>query len=253
MKFRSRLIVNLHHLAENVASIKKLAPKSQILFMVKADSYGHGVIPVTSFAYNDLGITEFGCATLAEAVRLREELSDLAFEVYVFSDIQLDAESAEIYLKRRILPVIASMEDLDFLLHIPEFKNFPLCLKFNTGMNRLGFDFNDAAFVVNKLKQHGRNSVYHLMTHFANAGNPMDEDGHNKTQVQNFSELKKYFRDSGITLERTSQSNSGAIEQQFGCNEDTHIRPGIMMYGPTSISPEFAQHGYYKGKLVSRL
>ena len=137
MKFRSRLIVNLHHLAENVASIKKLAPKSQILFMVKADSYGHGVIPVTSFAYNDLGITEFGCATLAEAVRLREELSDLAFEVYVFSDIQLDAESAEIYLKRRILPVIASMEDLDFLLHIPEFKNFPLCLKFNTGMNRL--------------------------------------------------------------------------------------------------------------------
>ncbi len=253
MKFRSRLVVNLSNLAHNYNEIKKLAPSSEVLFMVKADGYGHGMISVARYAQTELGVRNFGCATISEALKLREELNDLEFDIYVFSDIQLELlENADIYLKRRIIPVISNVSELDYILHTPEFKYFPICLKFNTGMNRLGLDPNDAPLILSRLKQHGRNSIHHLIQHYANASYGMDTDEKNILQRKRFEELKNYFRENGITLERTSQSNSGAIEQKTGLME-THIRPGLMMYGPTSLSDEFKDKGFFKGKLVSKL
>ncbi len=258
MRFRSRLVVNLHHLAHNVSEIKKLAPESQILFMVKADGYGHGMIPVARYAITELGITEFGCATISEALQLRSELNELEFDIYVFSDIQLElTENADIYLKRRIIPVISNISELDYILHTTEFKNFPICLKFNTGMNRLGLDPHDTPLIINKLKQHNRFEIHHLISHYANASLPMKTNERNVFQRTRFNEIKQFFRDSGINLLRTSQSNSGAIEQKMGLiQSDTHIRPGLMMYGPTSLSTEQNEDknlGHFKGKIVSRL
>ena len=253
MKFRSRLVVSLDNLAFNYSEIKKMAPNSEVLFMVKADGYGHGMIPVARFAITELGIKEFGCATIGEALKLREELNDLEFDIYVFSDIQLELiENADIYLKRRIVPVISNVSELDYILHTSEFKNFPICLKFNTGMNRLGLDPSEVPLIVTKLKQHGRSSVHHLISHYANASFSMNTNERNILQRTRFTEIKQFFLDSGIQLERTSQSNSGAIEQNFGF-EDTHIRPGLMMYGPTSLSSEVKSEGHFQGKLVSKL
>jgi alanine racemase len=230
-----------------------MAPNSQVLFMVKADGYGHGMIPVVRYAYSELGIREFGCATLAEAFQLRVELRDLLFDIYVFSDTQIDVEeNIEIYVQNRILPVISNLNDLDFVLHHPDFKNMPLCLKFNSGMNRLGLDPEEVSLVVSRLKKHGRLSLHHLFTHFANSSEPMNQHERNLFQHKNFVDIKKFFREAGIILERTSQSNSGAIEQGHGF-EDTHIRPGLMMYGPTSLSSEHHALGHFQGKIVSRL
>ena len=256
MKFRTRLIVDLNNLKDNYNAIKKMSSDSKVLFMVKADGYGHGMVPIVRFGVTSLGIEEFGCATLSEALCLREELSDLEFDIYVFSDTQLtEPGNDEIYSKRRILPVISNLNDLEFLLHSPELKNLPICLKFNTGMNRLGLDPNDTPQIVNTLKKHGRSSVHHLISHYANASFSMMTDERNLLQGSRLLEIKKYFFESGIKLERTSQSNSGAIEQKIGfkTNGDTHIRPGLMMYGATSLSPEFAECGHYSGKIISRL
>jgi alanine racemase len=253
MKFRSRLVVNFSHLAHNYSLIKKMAPNSQIIFMVKADGYGHGMIPLVRYVATELGCKEFGCATFSEALNLRNELSDLEFEIYVFSDIQLEhQENADFYLKQRVIPVISNISELDFILHIAEFKNFPLCLKFNTGMNRLGLDPLDAPLIIHKLKQHGRLSIHHLISHYANASYPINNDERNIFQHNCFNEIKKIFQDSGINVERTSQANSGAIEQKKGF-EDTHIRPGLMMYGPTSLNCEYSKDSHFVGKLISRL
>ena len=255
MKFRSRLVVNLDNLAYNVNQIRKITPNTNILFMIKADGYGHGMIPIGRYAITELGIREFGCATIGEALKLREELNELEFDIYVFSDIQLELlENVDIYLKRRIIPVISNVSELDYILHTPELRNFPICLKFNTGMNRLGLDPNDAPLIVNRLKQHGRTSVHHLISHYANASASMESNKINVMQRTRYEEIKKFFRDAGITLERTSQSNSGTIEQKIGLREnsgDTHVRPGLMLYGPSSLNDGVP--GSFQGKLVSTL
>lgn len=256
MKFRSRLVVNLHHLAHNISEIRKIAPESDILFMIKADGYGHGMIPVARYALTELNIREFGCATISEALKLREELSDLEFDIYVFSDIQLELlENADIYLKRRIIPVISNVSELDYILHNPDFKHFPICLKFNTGMNRLGLNPSDAALIAGRLKSHGRTSIHHMISHYANASSSMETHPVNIIQRNKFKELKKFFKEEGITIERSSQANSGTIEQRVGLksDNDTHVRPGIMLYGPSSLNADVKTADRFNGKLVSRL
>ena len=152
MHFRSRLKIKLSLLEENFKKLTSLAPGKEILFMVKADAYGHGMIPIVKFSHEKLEIKEFGVATLEEALKLRKELPHSKFEIYVFSDLQLPiTENKEKFKQNRIIPVIATLGDLDYFLMENEFKHFPLCLKFNTGMNRLGILLKDTNLVAKKI------------------------------------------------------------------------------------------------------
>lgn len=253
MHSRSCLNINLSLLAENFQKLRSICSQNEIIFMVKADAYGHGLLPIVNFAHKELGVKEFGCATLAEAIQLREEFFDCQFEVYVFSDVQLqNKESAEFYLNRRILPIISNIEDLKSILENPCFKFLPLCLKFNTGMNRLGLPYNDAEMIIDLLKKSSRKTIHHLMTHFSSASLPMDNNKRNLEQRDNFANLKKLFLDSGLNLEKTSISNSGAIEQKVGL-EETHVRPGLMLYGPSSLLEQYSEKSCWDGKIISSL
>lgn len=253
MKFRSRLIVNLNQLGTNHDFIRELAPGTQTIFMVKADGYGHGMIPLVRFAFTELGIREFGCASVFEALRIREELPDLDVDVYVFSDIQLELhENVNIYLEKRLIPVLSNVSELKYIFSHPDFSHLPLCLKFNTGMNRLGLSLNDLEEVGDLLKQNGRKSIYHLMTHYANGSYPMVGNTRNEWQRARFYEVKDYLRSLGISIERTSMANSGAIEQKMNIDE-THVRPGLMMYGPSSLLDQYKHLSSWKGEVISRL
>ncbi|EQC45458.1 alanine racemase [Bacteriovorax sp. Seq25_V] len=253
MRIRSQMEIDLSLLAYNYSCLKEIAPNNEVLFMVKADAYGHGMVPIVKFAHFELGIKEFGCASVGEALKLREEIPDGNFEIYVFSDVQLVLKQAkEIYLNYRIIPVISNESDLDYFLEDQDFKNFPLTLKFNTGMNRLGIHYSHAEEVVKKLKQHGRKEVYHLLSHFSSASLPMETNKRNIEQRENFKNIKNILKDSGISILKSSMANSGTIEQGYGL-EETHIRPGLMMYGPTSLLPQYRHLSKWKGKLISSL
>ncbi len=253
MRYRTRLYIDLNLLKENFQLLKELCPDNQVLFMIKANAYGHGMVPIVRYSVQELGINEFGVATLGEARRLRDELSDLEFEIYVFSDIHLEFQSSfEYYLSRRFVPVISNMADLDFVLSCEGFQYFPICLKFNTGMNRLGFSSAQQQEVIDKLKKTDRTSIFHLMTHLGMASDIIEKQSPCDLQDQCFQEIKNNFLDQGIAIERSSISNSGAIEQKFGLNE-THIRPGLILYGPSALHRDVRDRSNWKGKTISRL
>ena len=250
MRYRTKLIVDLKLLGENYHQLRKIAPANHILFMVKANGYGYGMLPIVRYAVENLQIKEFGLATTGEARYLRQELSDLQFEAYVFSDVQIELQAcADIYLQHRIIPVISSLSDLSFILANKQFRHFPLALKFNTGMNRLGIRINDLEQVGDLFKKYQRNEIYHLMTHFACSASPLTLNDRNYQQLAAFTNIKKYLQERGIDILKSSISNSGAIEQGFGLSSETHIRPGLMLYGPSSLGPE----GSWQGKNIGRL
>lgn len=253
MRIKSKMEIDLSLLAFNYKQLKTLCPNNQVLFMVKADAYGHGMIPIVKFSHFELGIKEFGCASVGEALKLREAIPDGQFEIYVFSDVQIVLKAAkEIYLNYRIIPVISNESDLDFFLSDKDFKNFPLTLKFNTGMNRLGIHFSRAPEVAKKLKEAGRFEIHHMLSHFSSASLPMKTNNRNIEQRQRFSDLKDFFKNENIKIHQTSLANSGAIEQGYGL-EETHVRPGLMMYGPTSMIPQYRHLSNWNGKLISSL
>lgn len=253
MRFNTELNVNLSILEKNFSLLGEITNSNEIIFMVKSNGYGHGAVGLTKFAFQELGIKEFGLATLGEALQLRNEIPDGEFEASVFSELQFENEDCrEIYLNQRIQPVLSSISDLKIFLQDKNFKNFPLLLHFNTGMNRLGIEVNEIEECTKLIKASGRKSIFHLMTHFACASNSMKTNSHNKRQLKNWEKLKADIKSSGLDIEKTSISNSGAIEQGIGL-EETHIRPGLMLYGPTSLIPPLREKSLWKGSNISSL
>ena len=246
MRHSSFLEVNFSHMGENFQQIKRLAPKAEILPMVKSDAYGNGMIPVSQFLVNECGVKKLGCATLGEGLRLFDECPDLNAEALIFSDSELLNEKArEAYLHYNMTPVIHRKCDLEVMLKVPEMKKIPLVLKMNTGMNRLGLLPEDLEAYLPQLKERG---IQHLITHFSRSAQTIKPGDKCHKQSQEFEDLKSMFKSQSIEVRSTSIANSGAIEQGYGVNE-TFVRPGLMLYGPPSVLDEVV----WQGKVVSRL
>ena len=253
MRYKTRLHIHLDILEANYHRLRLIAPKNEVMFMVKSNAYGHGMVPIVRFAVQKLGIRQFGCASVAEGVHLREALPDLEFEIVVFSDLGLDLKNAvENYVHRRMIPAIASLHDLAFILNQREFAFVPLCLKFNTGMNRLGIHFKDVPKAIDLIKKSGRQKVNHILSHFACSFLPITDDSLTMKQYKTFQQIKRQFTDAGIAVEQTSLANSGAIEQGFALDETT-IRPGLLLYGPSSLTTKEQGNGLWHGENISSM
>jgi alanine racemase len=242
--------VNLGMMGENFSRIQKLAPKAEILPMLKADAYGNGMIPISQFLVNECGVKTFGCASLGEALRLVNECPDLKFQAVVFSDTELQNDKVrQAYVNLNITPVIHQKSDLEVFLKDPALAKIPLHLKLNTGMNRLGLSMQDLEQFLPAIK---KRSVEHLITHFARSAQILKPEDKTHKQYEEFQLMKKFLKDGGVEIRSTSVSNSGAIEQGFGVNE-TFVRPGLMLYGPPSVLEPIIWHGHQISKFVTKV
>ena len=246
MRPKSHLLVNLSYLQFNLEQLQKLAPKTEILFMVKANAYGHGLLKIVDYSFRELQLKSFGLASLGEALALRRASENYEYEIYIFSDLSIK-DHVESYLDFKLLPVITQMEDLLIVLNHAKCRYLPLVLHFDTGMNRLGLPLHQSASIIEELKKRGR-SVYHLMTHFSDSYLPQKKK--TQLQYQKFLQLKADFKNEGVEVKKTSVGNSGAIENGIGLGpEETTIRPGLMLYGMRSnTSP-----ACWSGKIISSL
>jgi alanine racemase len=252
MRLSSELSIRLDHLGDNIKCIRDLAPHNEILLMVKANAYGHGVVDIVRYSFSELNIKEFGVATLSEALYLRQELPNLFFDVYVFSELHiLESDYYRHYIDKRIIPVLTHQSELEFVLNTSALRGLPLCLKFNTGMNRLGFELDELEYVAKAVGDSGR-PIHHLMTHMACASQSMKSHKKNAQQLDEFQKMKQILQNLGIKIEKTSVANSGMIEQGLGL-EETHIRPGLIAYGPTSLIAPVRSRSLFKGKSVASL
>ena len=251
MRSASRLVVDFAFLESNYNMLAEMCPGNEVIFMVKANAYGHGLYPIVHFAHEELGIREFGCASLEEAIGLRTHLKG-NFEIIVFSETCLGKEKyGELYGRHRLIPLVSSLEGLDFFLGNQDFRHIPLYLKFNIGMNRLGIEDLQVEAVAAKIKGVGRRSVEHVMGHYSCSSFFANTHPVNREATGNFQQVKSSLRDSGLEVEKSSVANSAAIEQEFGLDE-SHIRPGLMLYGPSGLDRKIAG-GRWKGKMISCL
>jgi alanine racemase len=250
MRFSTFLEVNLGHLGENFARIQALAPSAEILPMVKTDAYGNGVLAISKFLINECGCKILGTATLGEALHISQELPNLKVKILVFSDSEIQKpEFRKHYLNGTIIPVLHQKSDLEVIKNDPDFNKLPIYLKLNTGMNRLGLTMEDLEIYLPFLKQRG---VEHLMSHFARSAQIIEIGDKSHKQVEEFQKMKKFLLDAGVEIKSTSLANSGAIENKFAINE-TYVRPGLMLYGPPSVTHPMVWKGHQISRLVTKV
>jgi alanine racemase len=218
-------VIDLQALAHNLQQAQTAAPHSQTFAVIKADGYGHGMVPVARALSDAQG---FAVANVPEALALREAgigKSILLLEGFAHGD-----ELAAIR-QQDLIPVIHHAHQLQALEQAGE-GNLSVWLKVDTGMHRLGFAPQDAQAVYERLQQcHAVKSIDCLMTHLANADDLADET--TQRQLETFGQV---LPDTGLPR---SIANSAGLLAWPDSRGDV-VRPGIMLYGASPCLDETA-------------
>ncbi|NEB80453.1 alanine racemase [Streptomyces sp. SID14478] len=239
---RARAEIDLGALKANVRSLRAHAPGAAFMAVVKADAYGHGMIPVARAA-KEAGADWIGTATAEEALELRAAGLPGRIMCWLWVpggpwregiEADLDMSVSGMWALRE---VTAAARELGRTARIQ--------LKADTGLGRNGCLPTDWPELVREAlaaQAAGHVTVTGLWSHFACA----DEPGHPSiaAQLTAFREMTGYAEGEGVTPEVRHIANSpGTLTLP-----ETHfdlVRPGIAMYG-ISPSPELgppADHG----------
>lgn len=224
-------------ITHNVAEVKKRAPTAKVLAMVKANAYGHGVAAVLPALKQAKPQADgIGVATLIEALEARQLGWDKTIGLI---EGAFTKDEWQLAIEHDISCVIHHEPQLTWAL-----ENTPpttsatsvVWLKYNTGMNRLGF--NDQTLIPAAKRLHEAGYQLVLTTHFANA----DDCAHplNAIQIQRFNDMLQTLKETVSSDVKGSLCNSAGIVN-FPEHHHDWVRPGIMLYGSTPVIDKSAR------------
>jgi alanine racemase len=226
---------------DNVAALRVAAPTAELMAVVKADGYGHGLLESAAAAVAG-GATWLGTALLGEALELRAAghqariLSWLAtpgerWNEAISADIDVSA-----YAPWAVQEIAAAARAVG--------RPARLHLKIDTGLSRGGASVADWPSLVDAALQaqaDGLVQVVGVWSHFAYA----DEPGHPTIakQVEVFRDAVAYAEKAGISPEVRHLANSAATLTLPAAHFDL-VRPGIAVYGLSPVPQEAGPSAY---------
>ena len=219
--------IDLDCLKHNLNSVRALLddPKAEVMAIVKADAYGHGMKPVASFLRRQ-GVRFFGVANIDEAVELRGVCpKEKILVLGSFHQSQLP-----LYFKHKILPTVSSIEDVEAVEKFlkTQKKSFPVHVKIDTGMGRLGVWHDEAESFFNSIASRKKVYVEGVYTHFASA-DKKDKTATEK-QLAFFEAALRKMKRVGISPRYVHAANSLGL-LRFKKSHLNVVRPGIVLYG----------------------
>lgn len=224
--------LNLDALRHNVKRIRDIAPQSKLLAMVKANAYGHGLLPIAKALASR--IDGFGVSCSEEALYLRQ--AGLKQRIVLMEGL-FSEDEVSLLTDYKLDTVIHDHNQLYLLSKHPLPRKVNVWLKINTGMNRLGFSPSDFDTVLNTLSHYTGLNLVCVMTHFSNANKVNDTT--TKNQLKLFDQTLKGYKFP------TSVANSAAILGYPKTHTDW-VRPGLMLYGVSPFSNSSGAHDELK-------
>ncbi len=240
---RSWAVIDLDRLVANYRALSRAAgPAVTLLNVVKADAYGHGSAAVCR-ALAAAGATHFAVSSLDEAAALRAAGCNAALVVLNGLDRGESAEAAALNLQ----PMLNTKRQLEQWNARGRKLGRPLpChIMLNTGMNRLGFDFDPGSSAhtgafLDTLRAAAGIEAAGVATHFASAED--FESPASARQAALFAQQVSALRAGGVNPRYVHAANSAALA--YRRNDDpaakglqaTMARPGLALYGYVSDS-----------------
>lgn len=218
--------LSLDVLGDNIRSMRAaLCAGAEIVFVVKSDAYGHGMIPVSRCAIGN-GVKWFAVAHMDEAVCLTDSFPDA--RVMILGIVQRDAV-AEISA-RGITVLVADEEHGAELAAEAEARSCVLqChVKVDTGMGRLGIHWERAAQAIEVLSRRNSLLINGICTHLASSDAP--DTSYSLVQLDRFGGVVDDCSRRGISFKMRHVSNSGGFQNLPGCDYEA-VRCGIELYG----------------------
>lgn len=169
--------IDLGQLKKNAQLIKTLAAPAEVMAVVKANAYGHGVIEVVR-TLEDVGYNQFMVATLSEALHLRR--NGIRHPILVAMP-PLDA-NLSLYSQENLHVSVSSVDVCSAILdYASRNQRLSLHLKLDTGMHRLGLFPEEALAFAHAVASYPHIELQGIWTHLATAGS--EDTSFSKQQI----------------------------------------------------------------------
>lgn len=226
-KHKTYVEIDLSAIRHNLTVFKSLLTKgTKLLAMVKAQSYGSGIEKMAAFLEQQ-GVDMLGVAYADEGVELRKQ--NIRIPILVMN---AEDEGFEDCIDYNLEPAIYAFDQLDLFIKELIFQGiteFPVHLKIDTGMKRLGFDLTEIPKLVEILKAQPEIKVKSVYSHLADADNRRDKR-FTEHQIQKFHHSCQLLNQGlNYHFDRHILNSEGIAN--FGQNTFEIARLGIGMYG----------------------
>ena len=221
------LEINLDAISHNLNKFRSfLDPSTKIMAMVKAFAYGSGSSEIASFLEYHR-VSYLAVAYADEGVELRN--SGVTLPVMVMNP---DPSSADLMIKYSLEPELYSFSSFKSFVSVAGrhgLIGYPVHIKIDTGMHRLGFLPDEAAELVDEIRKRDCIRIISVFSHLAASENA-GLDNFTKKQVETFLRVAGQIREAtGYPFMRHILNSSGVVRMpgyQFEM-----VRPGIGIYG----------------------
>ena len=221
--------IDLDAIASNVEAIKSfVGAQTEVIASVKANAYGHGLLPVARTAL-DAGATWLAVHRIQTAITLRE--AGIESPVLLLGHVLPSA--VDLVLGHRITPTLVDWETAR-LLSARADHPVPVHIKIDTGMSRYGLEPDRAVDFVRDVATLPNIIINGIFSHFAAADEPNLDFA--QRQWTQFQEILQAINDAGHTIPMPHICNSAGIITM----PEAHlaaVRPGLLIYG-MAPSPE---------------
>src|SRR5690606_23737184 len=199
---------------------------TKFMAVVKAFAYGSDANGI-ALRLQDLGVDYFAVAYTNEGVALRE--AGITKPILVLHPLP---GSFRTLIDHCLEPNIYNKNVLDAFIQVAQAQQqsqYPIHLKFNTGLNRLGFDAKDLAWIHNKISDSPCVKVTSIFSHLA-ASEAMEEKEFTHKQISAFKTIASQFETYFGHTVLTHLCNTSGILNYPEAHFDM-VRSGIGLYG----------------------
>ncbi|MEB3180363.1 MAG: alanine racemase [Nostocaceae cyanobacterium] len=226
---RAWVEIDLAALSHNVQQLRQLlSPKTQLMAVVKADAYGHGAVTVAEVALKS-GATWLGVATIPEGIELRE--AGITAPILVLGATNTPAQIQAI-AHWQLQPTLGSpkqalvfSETLKSLNQIP---HLPVHVKLDTGMSRLGTNWQQAGEFVQLVQRLPYLQIASIYSHLATADS--SDQTILRQQQRRFEQAITEIQSQGFQPPSLHLANSAATLTDTSLHYDM-VRAGLAVYG----------------------
>lgn len=218
--------VNLDRLTENYEAIRRHVAPAQVMPVLKANAYGHGLVAVARHMAS-LGAPYLGVAFLEEGILLRQ--AGVRTPILVLGGII--GNQIPLFLEHELTLTASSIEKLEQIDDAARLLGVQarVHLKIDTGMERVGVHYYSADALMEAALSCEHCLVEGIFTHFANSDRA--DLAYSEMQMARFRQVLDYYESRGLPPPPLRHAaNSGAIAQ-FRPSHLDMVRAGILLYG----------------------
>ncbi len=228
------LEINLNAISHNLNFYKsKLAPNTRLMVMVKAFSYGNGGFEIAKLLEHHQ-VDYLGVAFADEGIALKT--AGIKLPIMVMNP---ESTSYSALIQNSLEPEIYSFKGLNSFLQLAKQRNlidYPVHIKIDTGMHRLGFEEKDCEKLVSILKQSKAIKVTSILSHLATSDNKEDTT-FAFNQIAKFEKISALLQEKLEIIPIRHLLNTSGISN-FNEAQYNMVRLGIGLYGVSNDADE---------------